>query len=67
MKLLKNAAFVLLILAIGCAPKIACRNCRYGSTAVKASFDKSKCRDLPNGKYVCKDVVFDPQIIDVRK
>jgi hypothetical protein len=66
MKLLKNSAFILFVLAIGCAPKIVCRNCAY-TRNITAQYDKSRCRDLPNGKYICKDVVFSPQTIDVRK
>jgi len=49
-----------------CAP-LKCRNCAGIYPPVTARFDRSKCRDLPEGRVVCKEVVFIPQTVKAGK
>lgn len=64
---LKALCPVLLILLIGCAShKRHCENCFYG-TGLVARFDPQTCHDLPQGRFTCSRVVFDPITIPTKK
>jgi hypothetical protein len=47
------------ILAAGCATKAPCRICRQGAP-VRTFIDPRFCKDLPDGRFTCDHVIFDP-------
>jgi hypothetical protein len=66
-KILMGVALLLAIIAVaGCAG--AKHPVHVAHVPYKAHFDAAHCRYLPDGiRFKCKDVVFDPQEIQVPK
>jgi hypothetical protein len=61
---------ILAILAIGvsgCAArkKPPCRICRRGDP-VRTFIQPARCNDLPDGRYTCDKVIFDPQTVKAK-
>jgi hypothetical protein len=50
------------ILAAGCGAKAPCRICRQGAP-VKTFINPRFCKDLPDGRFICDQVVFDPRMV----
>jgi hypothetical protein len=56
-----------IVFFVGCASKRP-HPVAYGHVPYTAHFDLSKCHYLPDGiRFRCKDVVFDPTLIDASK
>lgn len=58
-------AVLALMFLTGCAAHKPCRNCQYGQH-LRVTYLLKDCKDLPAGKFTCKNPVFDPQALDAK-
>jgi hypothetical protein len=50
------------ILGAGCAATAPCRICRQGAPG-RTFINPRFCKDLPDGRFTCDHVIFDPRIV----